>query len=249
MVFTNLDIIVRRTLLDNGIPIHYYAEFLFHASTCLRELTIDTLKIVNTRNLPIGDYGEVNLPEDFLDDVMVSFDSGSTLVGLPHKDSLNPLRVHSTTTGLFESQVPSTDLNSTGLFYPFIGYSWYWNVSDYGEPTGRVFGAGGGTGYGYKVVKERRQIQVFGCNTGDCILQYISDGQSVDNASMIDTQAFYTIQNFITWKRSPNASNMFSPEGTLYRNEKRKLRARLSDLSNVDVINIFRKNYMAAAKN
>lgn len=248
MVYTNLDIIVRRTLLDNSLPIHFYAEFLFHSSSCLRELTIDTLKIINTRNLPVGDYGEVDLPEDYLDDVMLSFDTGGTLRGFPHRDSLNPLRVHDSTTGLFSSQSPSTNLNNADLYFPFVGYTWYWNVSDYGEPTGRLFGVGGGNPYGYKVVKERRQIQVYGSNQGNVILQYISDGQSIDNATMVDTQAFSTIQSFINWQRSPNKDNEFSPEGRKYYNTKRKLRARLSGLSGTDIINIFRTNYMATIK-
>lgn len=249
MIYTNLDIIVRRTLLEVGLPIHWYSEFLFHSSTCLRELTIEVLKVINTRNLPIGEQGEIDLPEDFLDDVMLSFDSGATLRGLPHKESINPLRVHSTTTGQFENQPASVDLNNVGLFFPFVGYTWYWNISDYGESTGRIYGAGGGTSYGYKVIKERRQIQVYGITEGNAILQYISDGQSIDNATMVDTQAFMTIQKYIIWQRSPNASNMFSPEGNMYRNEKRKLKARMSDLTDIDIKNIFRKSYMASIKN
>lgn len=250
MLFTTLDTITRRVLLDNGWPIHFYAECLFHASTCLRELSIDTLKIINTKNLPVNDYGAIDLPSDYLDDVMVSFDTGATLRPLPHKENINPLRVHDITTGAFESQPSSLDNNNNLTFFPFVGYSWYWNVSDYGEPTGKLFGAGGGNPYGYKVIKERRQIQLYGCGSDtNAILQYISDGQSVDNASMVDTLAFMTLQNFIVWKRSANANNEFSSEGRMYYNTKRKLRGRLSGLTAIDITNIIRANYMAAIKN
>lgn len=189
MIFTNLDIITRRALLENGYPIHWYAEYLFNASTCLRELTIDTLKVINTKRLPISSEGYLDLPDDYMDDVALAFDLGAMLQPIPHKSNLNPLQIHSPTTGAFEKQptISNVGIGTGDLFYPFVGYTWYWNVSDYGEPTGRVFGANGGNPNGYAVFKERRQIQVYSRNGGDAILQYISDGQSVDSASMVDT--------------------------------------------------------------
>lgn len=249
MVFTTLDKICRRALLENGLPIHFYSEYLFHSSTCIRELTIDTLKVINTVDLPVNDYGAIDFPDDYLDDVMLSFNDGQTLKPIPHKESINPLRVHNTTTGLFESQPDITTIDTGGLFFPFVGRTWYWNVSDYGEPTGKIFGATGGNPNGYKVIKERRQIQIYGASGGNAILQYISDGQSVDNASMVDTLAFSTVQSFINWQSSPNKNNEFSPEGRKYYNTKRKLRARLNGMSTDDVKNIIRGEFTASIKN
>jgi len=249
MIFTNLDIISRRYLLEKGLPIHYYPEALFHSSSCLRELTFDTLKIVNTRDLPVDNTGAIDLPDDFADDVMLAFNTGATLQPIPHRDTINPLRVHNATTGEFEKQSTNIGLHPDGLFFPFVGWTWYWNMSDYGEPTGRLFGANGGNPRGYKVIRERRQIQVYGGNETHMVLQYISDGQSVDAATMVDVQAFATIQAYIVWKRSPNPDNEFSPEGRLYLNQKRKLRARLNGLTTEDVKNIIRGGYTAAIKN
>lgn len=250
MVFTNLDIISRRYLLEKGLPIHYYSEALFHSSSCLRELTIDTLKIVNTKNIEVNDDGSLDLPDDYLDDIMLANDAGATLQAIPHKDSINPLRVHNTTTGLFESQASGIDQHPDGIFFPFVGWTWYWNISDYGEPTGRLFGATGGNPNGYKVIKERRQIQLYGdTGGGSRILQYISDGQSVDAASQVDSLAFQTIQNYIVWKRSPNADNEFSPEARMFANSRRKLRARLNPLTVTDIRNILYEAYTATMKN
>jgi len=250
MIYTTLDIICRRALLENNLPIHFYAEYLFHSSTCLRELTIEVLKVINTKDLPINDYGSIDLPDDYLDDVGLSFDCGLTLQPIPHKERINPLRLHNATTGAFEAQTTSQGLETGGLYFPFVGRTWYWNVSDYGEPTGRVFGADGSNPNGYKVVKERRQIQLYGDVTGgNAILQYISDGQSLDNASMVDTMAFSTIQAYITWKTSPNANSEFSPEGRLYYNQRRKLRSRMSGLTGTDIIDALRQGYTAAMKN
>jgi len=250
MIYTSLDAIIRRALLQNSMPIHWYAEYLFHSSSCLRELTIDTLKVINTKNLPIGDYGEVDLPDDYLDDIGVSFSTGATLKPIPHRDSINPLRIHNSATGDFERQPTTTTLSQGGLYFPFVGRTWYWNISDYSEPTGRLFGSDGENPNGYKVIKERRQIQLYGeFSGGNMVLQYISDGQSVDNASMVDTLAFQTIQDFINWQSGPNKNNEFSPEGKKYYNSKRKLRARLNDMTVEDIKNITRANYTAAIKN
>lgn len=65
MIVTNLDIIVRRWLLERSIPIHYYAEGLYHAASAVRELSYDTLNVVNWANLITDDTGSVSLPDDF----------------------------------------------------------------------------------------------------------------------------------------------------------------------------------------
>jgi len=248
MIFTNLDIIVRRSLLEKGLPIHWYMEFLCHASACVRELSIDTLKIINTANLPVNDYGAVDLPEDFVDDVAISIPTAGLLRGIPKKSNINPLRIHNDS-GEF---VPYTvnNLNNSTYYGFYQGGIWYWNFNDYGEPTGRFFGARGGEQFGYQVFKERRQIQLTGAfRNGNIILQYISDGQRSNNLTQIDTLAFSTIQSYITWYSSTNAGLKKSLEGDSYYKSKRELRARMNDLTITDIKNIVRNSYTATIKN
>lgn len=252
MILSTLDTIVRRGLLEQNLPIHYYFEYLVHSSTCIRELSFDTLKIVNTVSLPVNEYGGVDLPPDFVDDVAVCLPSGIALQPLPHQENINPIRVHNSTSGAF--QVPGVSSNRSGtddsFFWGSAGWLWYWNVNDFGEPTGRFFGATGGTQRGYKVIKERRQIQMsFDYSGQSIVLQYISDGQSIDNATQIDTQAIQTIRAWQEWKFSKNSNNDFSPEGISFWNRKKSLRARLSGMSLVDVKNALRNGYTAAVKN
>lgn len=251
MQLLTVDIAVRRWLLDRSLPIHFYAEGLFHASTCLRELAKDTLKLVNTANLPTGDLGEADLPDDYSSDVGCFLSAGGRLQSLPHKSNLNPLRIHDATTGQFVAQ-PTTDNSSfdaSGIFGSNTGF-WFWNVDDYGQSTGRYFGANGGTNYGYQIFKERRQIQMTGgFENSNIIFQYIGNGQSVDNATQIDWAVHRCLTTFIDWQRSPNATNKMSPEGNLYYFEKRMLRANLSDLTISDVKDVLRSNYTASVKN
>ena len=205
--------------------------------------------------MPVNEYNAVDLPDDFVDDVMVGLPSGSTLQPLPHQNWINPMRLHNPTTGQYAlPTMPDYTTNSAGVedtfFWGSAGWLWYWNVNDFGEPTGRFFGSTGGTKRGYKVVKERRQIQMsFDYSGGSIVLQYISDGQNVNNASQIDTQAIQTIRAWQEWKKSPNANNEMSPEAITYYNNKRRLRSRLSGLTLVDVKNVIRNAYTGAIKN
>lgn len=249
MVLTNIDSIVRRWLLEEGYPIHWYAEGLFHASAGLRELSFDSLQIVNSRQLPVNDYFAIDLPEDFVDDVMLGIPVGGEIQAVPKNYSLNPLRA-TTSDGDYTQYNTATTINSVATAY--LPYAlWYYNFNDYGEPTGRYFGArGGAIQNGYKVIKERRQIQVTESFTAtDAILMYISDGQSLDAASQIDTRAFEAIKSYIAWKCSSNKNNNFSPEGQNWHNQRRLLRARMNDFTVTDIRNIILRAYTATVKN
>lgn len=254
MTFATLDMIIRRSLLERGYPIHWYAEFMFHAASAIRELSKDTLKVINTVNLPVNSYAAIDLPDDFMDDLAVCFPVGASLQRLPKQEWITPLRVHDSSGAFVPYTAQSETIVDGGLntFYFPASYGFFWNVNDFAEPTGRFYGAAGGTSQGYKVVKERRQIQLtqnFVGNYDNLVLMYISDGQSVDNATQIDMMAFSAIQNYIDWKSSRNAGIINSPEGATWINGRRLLRANLNDMTITDLKNILRNNYTGAVKN
>lgn len=251
MKLATLDSIARRNLLDNGLPIHYYVEALFHSATCLRELSFDTLQIVNVMRTPVDGTGSFYLPDDFEDDISVGMPSGQGLVNLPKQDWINPIRIHDATTGQFAPY--STEAQTQAEFsygFPYNGFTWFWNVNAFGEPTGRMFGSKGGTKSGYQVIRNERRIQMTeDFIGGNVVLMYTSDGQSVDNATQIEVKAFACINSFIEWKRSPNKNNEYSPEGRLFSSQKRLLRARKDDLTITDIRNIIHNSYQAGIKN
>ncbi len=116
MILTSLDQIVSLTLLERGLPRHYYLEYLLHYSSCLRELTIDTLKIVNYVELPVNDYFAIDLPDDFVDDVALSIPVGQYLHPVPKNDSITHIRKHSQTTGAFIPYADGNHGNGETLF-------------------------------------------------------------------------------------------------------------------------------------
>lgn len=248
MLFTNLDTITRRTLLERGMPLHYYTEFLFHAATCVRQLSRDTLKLINTVKIPINSYSAADLPDDFNDDLSVGFNVSGRIQNIPKKDSINPLR-NKDDDGNFIPYTTTTTDNGLAVYGSNLNWTWFWNANDFGEPTGRRFGVGGGTSVGYKVVKERRQIQFTeNIGEGEAVLMYISDGMRADNATQVDTKAWDAVNAFINWQRSPNNANHNSPEARTYYNERRLLRASLNDLTITDLKDIIRRNTHAAIK-
>ena len=250
MLFAPVDTIVRRWLLEKGLPIHWYVEGLVHCTAGLGQLTFSTLKMVNTVPLKLNEYFAVDLPGDFVDEVAVCIPVGGLLQKISKNDAISPLR-NVDSDGQF---VNYTDLNNSersSLYGISASWLWFWNVNDWGEPTGRFFGAGGGaTSNGYKVIKERRQIQLTETFTSDeIVLVYISNGQSADNATQVDSLAQMCLQAWMDWKTSPNAAIKDSYEASTFYNERRLLVAALNDLSTTDVVNILRKNYHASLKN
>lgn len=251
MTTTSVDSITRRWLLESGLPIHYYMDGLFQSATCLRELNFDVLKIINSQGLKVDDTGNIMIPDDFVDDVAVCIPIGQVLKPLAKQDWITPLRLHDANTGEYVTYSDNANIVEQNFCgFPFIGTVWFWNYNDFGEPTGRFFGAKGGTSAGYSVFKTQRRIQLSEDLIGtNVVLLYIGDGSSVDAASQIDPQAWATINAFIVWQRSPNKGNENSPEGRMFYNQRRRLVARLSDLDVATIRNIVHNSYYASIKN
>ena len=176
------------------------------------------------------------------------------MIHLPKQDWITPLRIHDTTSGAFVPYGQNLDEENENfvndISFGFTGrWSFYWNVDAYGGNTGRQFGMTGGTRAGYKVVKERRQIQMTeGFANSNIVLLYISDGQRADNASQIDTKASQAIRTYIDWQCTPSRTNEHSAEAMTFWNQKRRLKTLLNGMTKTDIMNIFRSGYTAAPK-
>lgn len=248
MRYTTLDTIIRRTLLAKRLPLHYYVEFLVHAATCLRELTFDSLKVVNTVVLEVNDYFAADLPCDFVDWTKVGFRAGQFIMPIAPRDSINRLHAYDAQ-GQITTYGTADTVNLEFPFWP--GYWMFQNLDDLGENTGRLYGWDTSDNVnGFKILKERNQIQF--TESIECtrvVMEYISDGSTSDNATQVDEYAWSAIEAFINWKRSPHADIDRSPEALSYFNQRRILRARTSGLTLYDIRQILYKNYRASIKN
>lgn len=248
MRYTSLDKIIKRTLLAKRLPLHYYIEFLVHASTCLRELTFDSLRVINTVELELTDYYAADLPCDYIDWTKVGIKMGQLVQPITQRESINRLHNYSSQGAIIPYTDPAPFTNMEFPFWP--GFWMFQNIDDLGENLGRLYGYNAGlVPDGFKVFNERNQIQFLETSRDTTyVMEYISDGQTSDNATQVDQYAWTTIEGFINWKRSPNADNDHSPEAYNYKNLRRQLRARMSEVTLIDIRQILYRNYTAAIK-
>jgi hypothetical protein len=249
MRFQTLDNIVRSALMQKSYPIHFYLQGLKSASDCLRELTFDSLRNINTIMLPVSATGTIDIPCDCVDMIKVGVPTGQYVKPLVKKDTINRL----------------PDLNSSGqpinypapdnvdlTYIPFLLQSDYF-TDDY-EPLGRFFGfSADWLTDGYKVIRERGIIQIDQSIADPSIyLEYISDGQSSDNATMIHPYAQKTIEAYIFWQFKEHSRSYSPTERQLaqkeFESQRRTLRARLNGLTKDDYVRIVRTGYSATIK-
>ena len=173
---------------------------------------------------------------------------GQFVQPITQRDSINRLQNFSSTGNI----TVYGDVNSVNLDFPFWpGYWMFQNIDDLGENLGRLYGYN--TGYannGFKIIKERSQIQFTeSFDQPFAIMEYISNGQTADNASKVEYYAQAAIEAYINWKRSRNADIEVSPEGAAYYNQRRLLRGRMDELTPWDIRQILYKNYKPSIKN
>jgi hypothetical protein len=226
-----------------------------YAKNCLRELTIDDLKVFNTKRIPVNDFNEFEIPADYQDYCRVCAIVGEKIRPLVETDKLNRLAALDSDFNQTTYSQAATSNNNTilyGYLYPFTWNSTNWN--EFGETTGRYFGIGASTQDDvFSVIKERNVIKVTeNLDIDDVIIEYISDGMDADSATRVDSYAKATIDAYIKWQLKANNRNHGMGEVQMekqeYIDQRLILRARLSDLTMEKYKRIFQRASYAAPK-
>lgn len=251
---TTLDRIVRSVLLQKGFPLHYYLRYLKYGSDCIRELSYDTVPCITPVTLQLNSYFAVDVPCNFQDIVRIGVRQGQFLHPIAQRNTAtNTLNYNSS-----GQPIPWTTLNPANQYNDFAYYPGYWmynNIDDLGESVGRAFGLNSGdTNLWYKYIPERRQIQFseqFPCN--EIVLEYINDGECINNATMVDSYSIATIEAYIDWKYKLHQRRQNLQETEIAKRnfgmEWRKLRARKNELDIVQIRQILQRSYNGAPKN
>jgi len=252
MKYTSLHKIITGYLLQRRYPIHFYVEFLVYANRGFQELHFDSLKNVRTKKLPLNSYGAATLPCDYMDWSKIGVPNGQFIKPLANRPGLSRLNSFDDTGE--KVAYPSEDdpaFRSPFGLYVGLGYSVRYN--DKLENTGRLYGSRGNQSQTFGVFVERNEIQVnIDVNATEMVLEYISDGQEIDNATMVHPYAIHTIEAWINWKHKEN--NRSYSEGERMRAQRqfelqhRILRARLNPISVADIKAIINRNNHAAIK-
>ncbi len=199
MVYTTLDKIIRGYLLQRGYPIHFYVDFLVYGVRCFEELHFDTLGNIRAKRIPINSYKAIPLPCDFMDETKVSAESGQFVFRLTERDGFNRLNN-------FDDNGNKALFGETTDLQFVLDWPDTVHFNDRGENTGRKYGSQTWGSNTYKVIKERKEIQLDEhIEASNIILEYISDGSEIDNATQITPYAKATFEAFINWKLKENS--------------------------------------------
>jgi hypothetical protein len=232
--------------------LHWYLDLLIYAKDCLRELTFDDLHVINVRRLSLTNYKAVDLPGDYQDWSSVSIRVGQKLRPLVEDNNITSLYNYNS------NFVPQPYSNAQEpAFYQNAIFPVFWrmtNFNEFGENTGRIFGAGAGNPVDtFNVIKARNQIQLNDrTEAEEVVLSYISNGQSADAATHIDGYAQATIEAYILWQLKENSRTYGDGEKErarqLYISERKILRARLADWDINKLKRIIQKNSQQSPK-
>lgn len=246
-------------LLQRGYPIHWYIDFLKYAADALRELTFDSLKVINSVKLPVNSYKSITMPCNYVDWIKVGIQTGQYVHPLA-QGPLNRLNNFDST----GAKIPYDDEFPDGTFAEVRGTVAYANgLTFLGEHVGGVYNHNPGRSIGTFIeLAERSEIQLDNDYPYDyVILMYITDGNSCscgcgcdsDSASQVHPYAMASIEAYIDWKlkafnRSYSGGEVQMAEDQFNR-QHRKLRARKNGLSRWDIVQAFRLGYSGTMKN
>lgn len=251
MKFTSLDIITKGLLISRQYPIHFYVHFLYLGSRAYEELHFDSLHNIKTVKLPvIPDYNGVDLPCDVMDIVQVGVENGQFVRPLNSRDGINSLNNFNTDGSKTMYGNTSIDFGITNSIY-FKGYQPFFPNEQF---RGRFYGMGDNNNHNsFKFIPERNQLQLYeGLTVDHVILEYISDGSEIDNATMITPYAKGAIEAYILWKMK-EASRAYG-EGERERAKQQWIqqhllfRARKFGLTKEDIIATMRKHTHGSIK-
>jgi len=256
MVTTSLDKIVRNVLLRKGYPIHYYMQALLYSKDCLRQLVEDDLQIVNTQIMPVDQTTNmIDIPSDYLDYIVVGLPVGQSVKPLVESDSLNELNNYDS--NFQPTTYRSTTANSNGstnaLYGPYGFTQWFvTHYNNFGENTGRF---AGGIAYNdtFKIIKKLNKIKINeALSVTNIVIVYISDGMNSNTATLITPYAQDCIEAYILWQFKEQNRTYGLGERKVaedeYINQRRILRARLSDVNMQVLKRIVHRNSIASPK-
>lgn len=260
MVTISLDAITRNVLLRKSYPIHWYMQCLLYAKDCLRQLVEDDLEMTNTKILPVDlTTNTAQLPNDYLDYVLVAYQNGQYVVPLVESTGLDALPNYDTDWNEIKNGATNVFTNNlagnTNLLLGPYGFSQWFTThyNNFGENTGRFYG---GIAYydTFTVIKKRNVIKLNNAITkANIALVYISNGMDSSTATQITPYAQDTIEAYIMWQlKEQNRSYGIGERQVAesqYINQRKILRARLSDLSISKLKRIIHRTTMASPKN
>ncbi len=246
-----LDHIVRNSLLEAQLPLHYYVRFLHYGIRQLEELNYDNPINVKRSALTVTSYKRAVLPSDCVDVVEVYLKYGEHVLPLSQDPNLNTTQKYDANGNKIAYSDPSTTTYDTLLV--FNATSPYGFTNDHGEHTGRHYGSIPTQKQSYVLDYANSEL-VFdnAVDVTEITITYVSNGVSTSAANVVHPYAQDTIEKYIHYcrfKNSRSALNKVALAKQEYINAKRKLKSRLNAITYADVLRIMRQGVHGSIKN
>lgn len=222
-----------------------YPMFLQIAATGLKELNYDLKSIVTEVTLPVNDNDTVNLPNNYIDYMIIGIVDGGIISSL----GLNNQMANKTTDscGNLEAVQPRSSQDDSGYFsYASTNYS----VD--GQYVGRQFGLGGGGNSNgtYKVYKQEGYISIMNASADEIVLRYLATIDQVDGSFMVEEFLVDAIKSFI-WHRYIRRMRGYGLRDKKlaemdFKNKKKNALRRANRFSIPEFMNAYRSGYRSS---
>lgn len=242
-----LDSIVRSALMDIGAGLERYEQFKHWAIEGFRQFHFDLAGEVKTAKLTLTAWKAIELPEDYVDWVMIGVEVDNKIRVFLHDDRIPIHREDEDSDGEIDELVSTVDTN-TQESVPY----WFWNNRNFqGQETGQLYGLtvkDNGTGY-FKMNPQRREIQFSPTVDSDTeiYLEYITDGFNPTSQTMVNIYAAKLVKLYIHWMRHEFAKSSNGMEKQrakdMYDKELFKVQNRLQKITVEDVLEAARDGY------
>ena len=248
----SLNIIVRDTLLDSGLPLHYYTRYLHHGLRILDELSLDfNMGNIKTISLSVTDYQRSVLPTDYVDLIDVSAKHGERLLPLERERNLNK-KYNYDTSGNKIAYPASTSINyDSEINYNLI--SGVNNMNSRGELIGRYYGRMRAAKLTYDIDEDNQEI-VFSNEMllTEVTLTYITSAVSKSAANVVNPYATDVITKYIVMmaaKAEGATMGKYQLAKQDYENARRIFRARLNSMDYAELLGAIRRGIIGSLKN
>lgn len=235
-----IDSLVKRSIAEHRLTLHYYVPFLLYAKRALDELRMNTLGTLKTATITIDPTTmQGDLPSDYIDEVSVGVTVGDKIKQIGHGEALTK------EDGSFD---PVSDYEDFSIDY----------INQFSD--GLLYGADGGV-YGlgvewvdeYTINRSTGKIRINNKSDIDTVyLVYIGEETLVNGGSVVHPFAQEAIMNYTAYKfAESNPRNRFDPQikKREFNIERKKLRASLNKMTPTDVKRSIRREFMQSVKN
>ena len=243
-----LDSLVRETLMEEGLSIHFYVKLLLPALNEMQRLSMLHKMSIKQQTLTINSYQRVSIPTDAIHIFDVSVKDGEKLIPAVRNENINQL--YDFDSDGSKIRYPESSDPPFPIIYESESYFYDRNIYGYGG----WFGLNAPLDKGFTIDFQNSEI-VFSnnWNAEQVVITYTADPVSTSSANLVRYEFCDTIKSFIKlrYREASGIHNQYEIEAARmeYQNNKRNMKALNKPVSKADLLYNIRRGLHAGPKN